>query len=441
MRVGVVGGGLLGMTVAWEAAKRGDLVTIFEGAPRCGGLASPWRLGNVVWDRHYHVTLLSDLALRGLLDELGLSDEMNWVTTSTGFYVDGRLVPFTTVVDFLRFPPLSLIQKLRLGATITHASRIRDWRPLERLTAVDWLTQQCGARTVEKIWMPLLRAKLGDSAMRASAAFIWAIIARMYAARRTGMKREMFGYPSGGYDTVLRAFERKLTEQGVEIQCNRRVDSITSEGGEVVVRAAAVETPFDQVLVTLASPLAAQLCPGLRADELQLASRIRYQGIVCVSLLLDRPLTPYYITNIADASVPFTAVIEMTALVDRNVEFGGRSLVYLPKYVCPEDPLFEQTDAEIREAFVAALERMHPSFSRNSVLAFRVSRVPYVFPIPTLGYSEHLPPIETSVPGLFVANSAHIVNGTLNVNETVKLARQVTEIMRDAARPQLEAAV
>ena len=73
MRFGIVGGGLLGLTAAWNLVKAGHEVTIFEGAPRCGGLASPWELGGVTWDRHYHVTLLSDLALRDLLRELDLS--------------------------------------------------------------------------------------------------------------------------------------------------------------------------------------------------------------------------------------------------------------------------------------------------------------------------------------------------------------------------------
>jgi protoporphyrinogen oxidase len=65
---------------------------------------------------------------------------------------------------------------------------------------------------------------------------------------------------------------------------------------------------------------------------------------------------------------------------------------------------------------------MYPGFSREDVLAFRISRVRYVLPISTLGYSKRLPPIRTSVPGIAIVNSAHIVNGTLNVNETVQLA-------------------
>jgi len=89
-RWGVVGGGMLGMTLALRLAEAGHDVTILEGAKHCGGLASPWRLGDVVWDRHYHVTLNSDFALRGLLEELGLADRIQWVTTRSGLYGDGK---------------------------------------------------------------------------------------------------------------------------------------------------------------------------------------------------------------------------------------------------------------------------------------------------------------------------------------------------------------
>jgi protoporphyrinogen oxidase len=421
MRYGIVGGGLLGMTLAWKLSKAGHDATIFEGASRCGGLAAPWQLGDVVWDRHYHVMLQSDTALRALLRELDLEGDLEWAKPGTGFFVDGTMHSFCGALDYARFPPLSPWQKLRLAATILKASRIKNWRPLERLTAVEWLTRHCGHDTVERIWLPLLRAKLGPYATRASAAFIWAIIARMYAARGSGPNRERFGYVRNGYDRTLRRFEERLTGRGVAIRTSSRIERVEAAGGEVVVVSPAQTHRFDRVIVTLAPPLAARLCPGLSPRERALCEGVEYQGIICASLLADAPLTSYYITNIADASIPFTAVIEMGALADRR-EFGGKSLIYLPKYVSPDDPAFRSTDAEIENAFLASLRRMHPSFRRETVRAFRVSRVPFVFPIPTVDYSRRLPPMETSMNGLFLLNSAHIVNGTLNVNETLKLA-------------------
>lgn len=430
-RVGIVGGGMLGMTLAWRLAQNGHDAVIFESAARCGGLAAPWRLGEVTWDRHYHVTLQSDTALRALLDELALTPDLQWGTTQTGFYVDGIMYSLSNVRDFLRFPPLSPIEKARLGATILAASRITDGEPLESLTAVEWLTKYSGRNTVEKLWLPLLRAKLGAYAEHASAAFIWTIIKRMYGARRTGAKREQLGYVAGGYDRVLARFEDRLGDMGVQMQCSTRVDAVEPRGTQVAVLAAGREHRFDAVVVTLAAPLAARVCPSLTAQERTLCMGVQYQGIVCASLLIDQPLGPFYITNITDPGVPFTAVIEMTALVD-PATFGGRSLVYLPKYAPASDPALAASDRECEETFLLALQRMHPHFSRKHVRAFRVSRVPFVMPVPTLAYSKRLPPQRTATAGLYLANSAHIVNGTLNVNETVTLANGVaTRLLAD----------
>jgi protoporphyrinogen oxidase len=440
MRFGIVGGGMLGMTVAWNLVKAGHHATILEAAPECGGLASPWQLGDVIWDRHYHVTLYSDLTLRALLRDLGLENELHWVKARTGFYVDGKMYPFSGALDYVRFPPLSPAQKFRLATTILRASRIVDWEPLEDLTAVQWLTRHSGRATVEQIWLPLLRAKLGANAERASAAFIWANIARMYAARRTGSKQELFGYVRGGYQRTLRRFERELLARGVEIRTSCPIKRVEPTADGVATVTDSKTDRFDRVLVTLVPPLAARLCPTLTAEERRLCVQVEYQGILCASLLLDAPLTPYYITNIADATVPFTAVIEMTALVDR-AELGGHALIYLPKYVSTSDVAFAADDAAIEQTFLGALERMHPTFSRKSVRAFRVSRVPYVFPIPTIGYSRRLPRIRTATPNLFLASSAHIVNGTLNVNETVGLAHRVTSELLAGATGTRNAAV
>ncbi len=196
---GVVGGGMLGLTLALRLAERGYKVTLLESADRLGGLADAWRLGDVTWDRHYHVTLLSDSHLRRLLADLGLDDQLRWTTTQTGFLVDGQLHPFSSSWDFLRFPPLGPVDKLRLGWTIWQAARCRDWRRLEQTPVGDWLARHSGRQTFERIWLPLLKAKLGDAWRRTSAAFIWATIQRMYAARSAGLKREMFGYLPGGY--------------------------------------------------------------------------------------------------------------------------------------------------------------------------------------------------------------------------------------------------
>jgi len=317
----------------------------------------------------------------------------------------------------------------------------------------------------------------------------------MYAARNSGLKREMFGNVRGGYARVLERFGDVLREKNVEIKLNSRIEKIEKNAeGEISVfiangdgqysvglseaqpyerkattdstlkvsnKTAECSSPsatenlsqsdvglhslrsfnptlyclspsatenefskdqFDQVILTCPSNVAAKIVPQLTKDEKAKLENIKYQGIVCASVLLKKSLSNFYVTNITDET-PFTGIIEMSALVDKT-EFGGNALVYLPKYVAPDDELFEKSDALIEEIFITALEKMYPHFRREDVLAFKISRVRQVFPIPTLNYSDNLPQIKTSLENVFIVNSAHIVNGTLNVNETVQLAER-----------------
>ncbi|MBP7616824.1 MAG: FAD-dependent oxidoreductase, partial [Steroidobacteraceae bacterium] len=200
------------MTLAHRLAGQGRHVTLFEAAPQMGGLASAWRLGDLVWDRHYHVTLLSDTDLRKLLAELDLDREIEWAETRTGVFAQGAMHSVSNTWELLRFPVLGLTDVLRLGATILGASRIRDWQSLEQISVSDWLVKWSGRRTYERFWLPLLRSKLGDAYADTSAAFIWATIQRLYAARRSGMKKEMFGAVRGGYAHVLERFSQHLAK-------------------------------------------------------------------------------------------------------------------------------------------------------------------------------------------------------------------------------------
>ena len=110
--IAIIGSGFLGLTLALRLSEAGNTVTVYESAPEIGGLASAWRIGDVVWDKHYHVTLLSDSFTRKIVEEIGLADEFEWVETKTGFYTDGKLVSMSNTLEFLQFPPLDLIFKI-----------------------------------------------------------------------------------------------------------------------------------------------------------------------------------------------------------------------------------------------------------------------------------------------------------------------------------------
>lgn len=420
---GIIGGGIMGMTIAHRLAQQGCAVTIFEAEEDLGGLASSWQLGDFSCDRHYHVILLSDTHTRSILNELGLEKNIRWEETKSGFYTDSHFYSMSNTLEFLTFPPLHIIDKFRLGLTILYASKVKDGRKLEGQYVADWLRKWSGNNTYEKLWLPLLRAKLGDSYHDTSAAFIWATIQRMYAARNSGLKKERFGYLPGGYAPVIEVFSQLLNREKVSIKKNHLAHRVSPTGdGKFQIQCSnGLEETFNKIILTLPSPVSARLCDILQLQEKSKLEEIRYLGVICASLLLKKPLSKFYVTNITDSGYPFTGVIEMTALVDRKY-FGGNTLVYLPKYALSHDSAFKLSDHEVQDQFFPALKRLHPALQDDDLLAFKVSRADNVFALPVLHYSQKLPPVQTSTPGIYIVNSAHILNGTANVNESIRLA-------------------
>lgn len=430
-RWAVVGGGVLGMSLAARLAEHHE-VTLVEAAPALGGLASTWQIGDIRWDRHYHVILPTDLRTLALMAELGLSDKLIWRSVPAGCEHEGTIHPATTPREILRLPFLTLIDKARLGLTAARAAVLRDPIRIENVTAVSWLRRWSGRNATEAFWMPLLRSKLGRNVDIASATFIATTLRRLTGARReAGATGDGFGFVSGGYATVLDRLAARLDDLHVRTRLGAGVTCVAkTPDGIAVTTNDNVTSTYDRVVVTAAAPLAARICRDISDDERSACEGVTYQGIVCMSLLLANRLTQNYITYLLSPH-PFTAIIDMSALVGPD-QLRGHGLVYLPSYVRSDDPLLDSSDSEIVESFLEGLEQLYPGV-RESVIMACVSKARYVLPVPTLGYSTHLPPVRTSVDGLFLVNSALITDGTLNVNETLGVAERALPVLMEAS--------
>jgi protoporphyrinogen oxidase len=433
--IGVIGGGVLGIVLAFFLAEEGFRVSILEKSRNIGGLASSFKIGEYTWDKFYHVILQSDTHLIKMLKRLELSDQINWEFTKTGFFTDDRLYSMSNIWEFISFPPLNFVDKFRLGFTVFYASNKKFTKQLEEISAVNWLKKFSGNRTTEKIWSPMLRSKLGNNYKIVSASFIWSTIARMYSARRSGIKEEMFGYLNGGYETILDHFQKHLDSMGVKTHLETTITKVTQNDNQVMVETAEGQSyKFNDVILTIPCPKIAKICPQLSSSEKKRFRKIIYLGLICASLIVKKPLGGYYYTNITDEWIPFTSVIEMTALVHKR-HFDNNSLVYLPRYMTENDPFWQKSDEEIKNEFLKALLHMFPTLQKEDIILFTIAKARGIMPVPTLNYStELLPSINTSLKSIFVVNSAQIVDGTWNVNEIIRLAKmKVKELVAQIA--------
>jgi protoporphyrinogen oxidase len=420
MNIAIVGAGMMGLTLAYRLSQRGHQVTIFESSQQLGGLTTHHDYGPFVWDRFYHVILPSDNGLIGLLREIGLGEQLRWQKTLTGFYVDQNFYSISNTIEFLQFPPLNLIDKIRLAFTFLYGSRIESWQKLEQILVEDWLLKLSGRSTYEKLWKPLLLAKLGEHYRRVSAVFIWSYIKRLFSARDSSLKKEQLGYIQGGYHTVFNRLAELIQASEGRICMGVAVEHIAPHPqGGIWVEQNGQKDHFDKVFFTgpvsiLQHVVAKDLVNSAGDYEL-----VEYLGVICMVLITRKPLIPYYVVNIADQKIPFTGVIGMSNLVSLD-ETAGLHLTYLPKYVLSNDSLLKQPDDEIRKLFLNGLRSMFPDLKPDDILTVHINRAMKVQPLQVLNYSHLIPKITTSSNDFFVLNSSQFVNNTLNNNTVVE---------------------
>jgi protoporphyrinogen oxidase len=434
MNIGIIGGGMMGLATAYYLNKKGHQVTILEKETEIGGLSrSTEILPGLRWDRFYHVILTTDEELLKFLDELGLTPEVKFRETKTGFYTDGQFHSMSSTAEFLKFKPLSPYNKLRLGAGIFYTSKINDWKRLEKIYVKTWLIRVFGRRNYEKMWKPLLRSKLGTARNQTSAAFIWATIKRYYGTRQSSSKKEMMGCVSGGYYSILKRIGDHLSENGTKIITDYEANKIepTEEGRIKILSQSDSNYKFDRVIATVPNHVIAQFCQGMHEEFTSRLEMVSYLRVICAIIVLKRSLTPFYVTNLMDSELAFTGLIEASHVIPPEV-LNGNTLVYLPKYVPPEDPFYEKSDKEILDHFLNDLKKMFPDLQDNDIIAKSLHRERYVQPLQEIGYSDKILPIQTPVQNFYMVNTTMILNSTLNNNQVIRLAHKAAEVVNSS---------
>jgi protoporphyrinogen oxidase len=420
--VRIVGGGMTGLTLGYRLSKAGIPVVVHERDPYLGGLSAEGALDGIPVERFYHCVLPSDGALLGLFAELGLAGEVGWTRTRTGFFWNSRLLEMTSTADLLRFPALGFTDRIRLGWTIGWCGLNRRWERLDNEPVSSFLRRHGGQKVFREIWEPLLLAKLGPNYDRFAASYIWATVARMLSARKARGRSEKLGFVRGRYGVVFRQLRAAIERSGGRVDVGQQVlavEKLSSFRDGWHVRTADAALAASAVVLTVPAPSASHLVTGLAPETRARLEAVDYLGVICDVLLLDRPFSPYYILNQTDRSLPITGVIEFSNLAGKD-EFGGRSLVYVPRYRDQGSPAWDWTDATVHAETIEGLRTIDPSFDPGRILAWQVNRARYVQPVNHQRRGRLLPPSVLDRGLLFIA-TAHIHPWPIFNDEVVRL--------------------
>lgn len=458
MRVGIIGGGVAGLAAAYELTGAGAYAEVFEQAPFLGGQASTFPVYGGQLERGYHHLFVSDTAITELIDELGLGHKLAWLESKVGLYYQGRVWDFATPMDLLRFKPLSLRQRLRVGLWTLGLQRIADYARFEDVTAKDWLSRHLGAEAYRVLFEPLLRGKFGAYYDQVSMTWLWGKVRLRVASRGRGMQKERLGYPMGSFGEIIDALAGRVRQQGGEVHTSARVSSIETDietgngdtgGGDAVRDGASGDTPgaaatglrvqlerdappelrrYDAIIATTPSYVFTRLAPAMPEDYQSRLTGVRYLSAVLMVLVLERPLTGKYWLSIADQDTPFVALIEHTNMIDKEL-YGGKHILYISNYPDRDSELYKMEPGQLLELFVPHLQRINPQFDRSWVLEYHHHRVDGAQPVIGVNYGQRIPPHRTPIRNLYLANTTQIFPEDRGTNYSIRMGRQVARMV------------
>jgi protoporphyrinogen oxidase len=427
MRVGVIGGGVGGLAAAYELTKNGHQAALYERAPFLGGLASTFEVGGGRLERFYHHLFLSDTTIIALLHELGLGDRLIWEDSKVGYFTHGKVYPFSTATDLLRFSPVNILDRVRMGLVTLYLQRKKDWKKLEDKTAASFMLRWAGPNNYREIWEPLLLGKFTVYAEQISMPWLWSKFATRVSSRKGLLGREQLGYIRGSWQVLVDGLVERIVQQGGEVHTGVGVDRILTVDGRVTgLSVQGTEREFDAVIATVPSFLLPRLV-DLPEDYAAKCQGVDYEGAIAVIWVLDRSLSPIYWLNVADRDIPFLLVLEQTNLVPPS-EYGGKRIVYTANYVTRDDRRWKMSDEEIVADYIPHLKKINPAFDASWVERTYVHKEPAAQPIMTTNYSRKMPPLKTPVDGLWLAAMSQVYPEDRGTNYSIRLGQQVARM-------------
>lgn len=417
----ILGGGALGLGVAYRLTQVGHSVMLFEQEKTAGGLASGFRIGDSWLEKFYHHLFRTDKTIIKLIQELGLGDRLEWSRPRTVSLIEGEIHQLDSPLTLLGFTPWSIPERLRVAAMLAllKFSPSALW---EGKTAAPWLRRWMGKHPYEILFEPLLVGKFGTMHEQIALPWLWA----RFHDRSTSL-----GYLRGGFQLLYERLVERISSVGGKVLLGTRVEQVEQlEGGRWRVQTSSGTWTVDRVISTLPTRLTCRLIPALPEEYQARYDWGQAYGAQCLILSLDRQLTDSYWINICDAGYPFTGLFEHTNFRP-PAEYDGRHIVYLGNYRPMDDRLFKMSKEEIQSEFLPHLKRIVPAFEPAWVKESWLFSAPFAQPIVTTEYREHIPPLHTPLEGLWVANMFQVYPHDRGQNYSFALAdRLVHELCR-----------
>ena len=428
MKIGIIGAGFAGLSAAYYLSKKGYSVTIFERDNNPGGLAIGYKEEewNFSLESHYHHWFTNDKSVLSLAREINHKVIVKRPKTSS--FVDGKIYQLDSPVSLLKFPELSILNRLRMGISLAFLRYNPIWKPLEHFKAEPYLKKMMGDTGYEKLWKPLMVNKLGKYAGDVSLAWFWA---RVY--KRTSS----LAYPEGGFLEFALHLQQEIEKNGGKFYYNTEVLKIKSQNSKVKIviqksllsneRSKKEGYEFDKVIVTVPSPLFVKISPELPKDYIDRLNKLKVIGAVNIVLRLSKQFFTdgTYWLSMCDLKSPILALVEHTNFMDKK-NYNNEHLLYVGNYMETSDPRFSMTAEQLLELYGPWLRKINPNYKLQTI-NYKLFRAPFAQPIIFPNYSKDIPPTTTPLKNVYLANMQQVYPWDRGTNYAVELGKNIAK--------------
>lgn len=427
MKIGIIGAGYSGLTIAKELEENGQEVTIFEKNDYVGGMVDTVEICGTRLEKYYRHIFKSDREAIKLIKEMGLENELIWPATKMGYLTNKRAYLFGTPISLLKYKPLKLIQKLRFGFNVIHIKLINDYKKLEKVTAEKWLKDRIGDKVYSQVWEPLLISKFGEKKDQISMAWLWGKI-KLRSTSSTP-EGEQLGYIKGSYQKLTDNFYKYLLNKNVDIKLETSVKEVIKDNDKYIVKYTRNEKEekeeFDVIVSTIDYKDFEKLFDKyMNEEEKQKIQKVNYTSARTMMIVANKSFSPFYWLNIGDNDIPFGGIIEHTNFIDKS-NYDNNHILYISNYMTEDNKLYNVSKEELLKEYMKSLTKINKEFTMENVKEYHVYDEKYAQPIIECNYSNYIMEDKLKNENIYLCTMPQIYPEDRGMNYAIRLGNKI----------------
>jgi len=411
--VTILGAGPAGLAAALELAESGVHVTLLERQDHVGGNAASFEMAGIHVDYGSHRLHPASHPqvlerIRAVLGEDLLTRPRHGRIRLMGRWIHFPLRP----ADLL----LRMHPKFAVGVGLDILAKTLPAGSASADSFADILERGLGRTICREFYFPYARKIWGiepalispvQAYKRVSAGSIGKMIRRLLPGGSAGggaSTKGIFYYPRYGFGQISQALHAAAVRAGATVHLGARVECISLDGDRPRVRfsngSGTQEIESSQVYSTIPVTLLTQLVDRPVPAAVQAATAaLGFRSMVLVYLLLEQDrFSEYDAHYFPGADFPFTRVSETRNYTDRT-EPQGRTVLCAEIPCFRDDANWQMSDADLGTLVADGLAHAGLPVPAR-VLEVMTRRIPFAYPLFSVGYEQHFACLDNWVDSL-----------------------------------------